>query len=320
MASLLNITNKLFLNNNKVYIPLRCRLANQMFEYAMVRSVALETGGTPVLYKYDENDFLLDCFELCPELEFAPDSYHSICNVIGKYLQKKSVRHNETNAQRYAREKRSRWWLALFGIFHVEVGYAKPITWPMWHRNVHCFGWFQSEDYFKAHKELIKKEFTFKKEIQDRCQAIVDEVQACESVCLHIRLGDYVTTYSAAFLVCTKEYYRKAVELIREKKPNAKFYVFTDSPDIFLKDYNIFENTNDTNENAIFKLIPESYTGPESMYIGSKCKNHIMSNSSYSWWMQYLGQNPEQIVIAPQRWFNEDQIVDGLYMKNWILL
>jgi hypothetical protein len=45
-----------------------------------------------------------------------------------------------------------------------------------------------------------------------------------------------------------------------------------------------------------------------------------MSNSSYSWWMQYLGKNDEQIVVAPKRWFNEDQIVEGPYMKHWVLM
>ena len=31
-----------------------------------------------------------------------------------------------------------------------------------------------------------------------------------------------------------KTYYEKAVAYIRDKKPDARFYVFTDSPDIFL--------------------------------------------------------------------------------------
>lgn len=304
------ILKKIFTNNNKVYVPLRCRLANQMFEYAMVRSVALETGGTPVLYKYDENDFLLDCFELCPKLEFAPDSYHSALNVIGKRLQVASVKPNETNAQRYAREKKDKYWLALFGIFHCEVGYTKVPTWLMWHRNVHCFGWFQAENYFKKYEDVIRKELTFKSEIHEKCKSLADEMESCESVCLHIRLGDYLDPKYAVFKVCDKSYYERAVAYIRERIPHTKFFVFTDSPDVFLHEYHIPDTT----------LIPEHYSGAESMYLGTRCKHHIMSNSSYSWWMQYLGKHEGQIVVAPKRWFTDDQIVDGLYMKHWTTL
>lgn len=36
----------------------------------------------------------------------------------------------------------------------------------------------------------------------------------------------------------------------------------------------------------------------------SRCRHHILANSSYSWWASYLCRNPYKTVLVPDRWLN----------------
>jgi hypothetical protein len=50
------------------------------------------------------------------------------------------------------------------------------------------------------------------------------------------------------------------------------------------------------------------------------CKHFIIANSSFSWWGAWLSQNPEKIVIAPPKWFNnvEADKKCKIVPENWV--
>ena len=58
----------------------------------------------------------------------------------------------------------------------------------------------------------------------------------------------------------------------------------------------------------------------ETLRLMYMCKHFVMSNSSFSWWAQYLSENPEKIVIAPEYWLPENKENKSMYLDNWIIL
>ena len=74
-------------------------------------------------------------------------------------------------------------------------------------------------------------------------------------------------------------------------------------------------------------VLPESQTyyvnwnqGERSihdMHLMSLCQNHIIANSSFSWWGAWLSQRNGKTVVAPAVWMNRDNVCSPVPQK-WI--
>ena len=61
------------------------------------------------------------------------------------------------------------------------------------------------------------------------------------------------------------------------------------------------------------------YTGYLDMYLMSKCKGHIIANSSFSWWGAWLCSDSQKEVIAPKVWLNNGKCAD-IHTDDMILI
>ena len=121
---------------------------------------------------------------------------------------------------------------------------------------------------------------------------------------LHYYLPCNVATYGG---LCTVEYYENAIRYVRERYPQAVFYVFSDDLDW------VRENIPSAGK-MVFVDWNRGKDSWQDMFLMSKCHHNILANSSFSWWGAWLNTHPEKLVIAPERWANcpaPDALPDG---------
>lgn len=164
-------------------------------------------------------------------------------------------------------------------------------------------GYFQSYKYFEDYDEEIRREFTFKDEILEKCTKIIANYS--NTVAIHIRRGDQVA--HPGMWNVTLEYIQEALNQFTDDEYT--FLVFSD-------DINWCKQV--FPEGVIFMEGNGQY---EDMCLMTLCNHNIISNSTFSWWAAYLNCNINKKIVAPKNWFTDKSIkTSDLYPPNWIIV
>lgn len=176
-------------------------------------------------------------------------------------------------------------------------------------------GYWQVPDYARGIKNILYRELVEDSGILDNIRSysekhskLIDNMTSMNSVCIHIRRGDYVG--DKMHEVCSKEYYLEGVKHVQEEAHNPVFYIFSDDIEYAKK---VFEDVC-----GEFVYIDNGLKDYEELIMMSRCKYFIISNSSFSWWAQFLSDS--QYVIAPSRWYGDPSKKSLLYEKHWKLI
>ena len=127
---------------------------------------------------------------------------------------------------------------------------------------------------------------------------------------LHIRRGDY-EKLSDRFGLLDFEYYESAMKTINSKTGKNKFLVFSD--DIQASKRLLAKSQYEID----FVEPPAGAPSRESLGLMWLCGNHIIANSSFSWWGAALATE-DGLTIAPTQWMKNGEQIRDLLPGEWV--
>lgn len=290
-------------------------LGNQMFQYALGRAVAKESGLKVVFiddmftgYHITHNGSEL---ERAFALSLERCSRQQLSMILGRVRSLPIVRRAAN--QRFLRRAMPRTFkheddLQLTGVLP-SIDQAQ---------DYYLQGYWQNTRYVDSVRDEILKDFTFAQPLTGLNHTLAMQMTASESVSLHVRRGDYVANPKALSKhgVLPLEYYLQAIKLIKAKLGFVDLKIFAFSDDMewvarILKPH-------------VPELIMVKGNSGQSAHVDmllmSLCKHHIICNSTFSWWGAWLGKDTGGTVVAPDKWFADGSDASGLLPKEWCRL
>lgn len=316
-------SNKQMRRSGSISKYMRGRLGNQLFQYATLRKIQEENGGKDELnlnfskYIYSlgfAND--LKYFQVKPyhEMQKLKINRRQIVGIVLHKIERRFILllgSGRYRRLRYNFEDKKAKRLQRIGIYWKEDGalkIGKTVA-----GNKIAIGHFESAKNFDDIRPQLLQEIQPIEPPLAKNEELYKTIGNGESVCISIRRGDFVENpkFAKNFNVCGKEYFEDAVKEIKKRVKKPIFVMFSD--DIEWCKKNILLPGE--------KVYYEDGTDPvwEKLRLMYSCKHFIISNSTFSWWAQYLSRNENKIVIAPKVWTNFGYNKD-IYDESWVVV
>lgn len=297
-----------------IVVKLMDGLGNQMFQYAYARFLQVQYNNEEIVFettklgkkavrKYGLS--FLNITNNCRVANIFEQYYFMLYSKIVRIIAKKFMKVPQTG----------------------EVGFKQMIEWGFYttedpiqyypfkrskRKRKFVRGYFQSPKYFDSIQSIIKSELLVNTEINERDRKLIDKLQNCQSVCMHIRRGDYIG--NVKFDICSESYYQRAMNYCIKNIDSPKFFIFSNTPE----DIEWIKNNYHLSGDVIY--VNYGNNEFDDLRLMYNCKHFIISNSTYSWWAAYLSNSKEKITIAPSRWYRTDEDTSDIFRDNWILI
>ena len=266
-------------------------MGNQLFQYATARAVAIRNNATLVLNasRYGGRDpfkrsYALSCFDL-------------------------PAKETRVETRKSAAVSRTRRALARLGpyawngvIVEPKRGIDKQLNAFAMTSCVTLDGYWQNEDYFRDVSIAIRRDLQFADAARYQTTTIAKSICASPvAIAVHVRRLHEVPAANGPKPLADAErlglalpvsYYRDAISLIDARVRNAHFFIFTD--------FTGWAARNIAPLMRAATILPQGERpDSEDLWLISRCKHHVIANSSFSWWGAWLASGDGQIVIGP---------------------
>jgi len=289
---------------NTIIIKLQGGLGNQLFQYALGKNLVLSRG--PIV-KHD-----LSWFGEQTKRKYELDNFNAKIDIAtGEEIKKFKKYQKKTGKLSF-----------LNFLFSIDDSIYKKEGGFNFDRKIleikppaYLDGFWQSEKYFANYKSAIRKDLEYRSLLSSENEKLIRFLQNQIVVAIHIRRGDYITNKAASEVLGTIDiqYYQDSIKFILDKVRDPVFMVFSDDIS-WVKQHLMFPTQ------SIFTDNECKDKDIQDFILMSKCHHHIIANSSYSWWAAWLGCKPNQIVVAPKKWFRNGYSTHDLILKDWVQL
>lgn len=281
---------------NVIITNVRAGLGNQLFQYATGRALAEKTGARLLLDvdtdSSDGRSFLLDSLAI-------------------------PIRVGSKNDEQIARmpQRGIRRWLAGAGaraeisVFKESKFYAYDARIERIAPPVRLDGFWQSISYFPERKRALQRECQVQR-LPGPAIQLSRELARPESVCVHVRRGDYAA--SEIFRVLSPRYYKNAVGIVRSKVSKPTFFVFSDDPAWA-------RSVMPLDDDVVFISDVLRTDTLSDFALMRSCAHFIVANSTFSFWPAWLCEWSPSVVVTPSSWFKNDHwLADELREEWWL--
>lgn len=180
-------------------------------------------------------------------------------------------------------------------------------------KNIILDGYWQNQEIIEEYKQEMIKEFKIKKPLSSKYREIIKNINATNSVAVHVRRGDYIdnTTMKEKFVECDTDYYNNSMNYLNDIYNDSKYYVFSDDIEWSKSNLNNAKNVHFVDIDGL------AY---EHLYLMSQCKHQIIANSTFSWWAAWLNTNSSKLVLYPKNWYYDKELNNTVVRvpSNWI--
>lgn len=281
-------------------------LGNQMFQYAAGRSLALRHG----------TDVLLDLTAFASSRHFDVSRPFELGLLSIETAQPTAL---SPTRFRLARRLRLERWSGWSTFREADPGHFDPRFGELGD-STYLSGYWQSWRYFADHAARIRRELQPRVALNPASRGLAERMRSTNSVSLHVRRGDYVTSAAANAVhgVLGLEFYEKAVRHLQDRSSDLEAYIFSDDLkwcEAELSHLGIPMTLVDANRDA------DSW---QDLFLMANCRHNIIANSSFSWWAAWLGDGHDhagRTVIAPAAWLATGSFdLADRYPSNWIVM
>lgn len=296
-----------------IIIKLAGGLGNQMFQYALGRKLSIENEN-PLFLDPSElknysmpREYRLNRFYIEANIVDEDFSFNLLTRIMGGFRNKPYSHLTNKIFRMFPNQ--------LFQeIKENKLSYNS--SYLNISKNSILYGYWQNERYFIDIRNTLLKDFLIKGDVSRKNQKYLDEITNKQAIAVHIRRGDYVNNKEnlSIYSQCDESYYYSAINYITQNVQFPELFIFSDDMPWVRTNLNFSLPTTYIEGDCADQDI-------EELFLMTKCKYHVIANSSFSWWGAWLSNFPQQIVVAPKKWFIDDRMNAEFELpKKWHLI